>query len=209
MNPAIATLESLSEQARKAERCRRCELWRHATRVVFGEGPRDAPTDDAAIMLVGEQPGDGEDLVGRPFVGPAGRLLNAALAEAGIVRDEVYVTNAVKHFKFIPRGERRIHAKPSAGEIDACRWWLDLELAHVRPRIIVLLGASAARAVLRRTVTIGRVRGQPIPFGEISAIVTIHPSWLLRMPDPEARARERTRFVEDLRLALDVAHTDR
>jgi uracil-DNA glycosylase family protein len=208
MTAAIATPDShtipLCDLARQAERCRRRELWRHATRVVFGEGP-----ESAAMMLVGEHPGDREDLAGRTFVGPAGRLLDAALVEAGIVRDEVYVTNAVKHFKFVPRGKRRIHAKPAAAEIDACRWWLDMELARVRPRIIVLPGTSAARAVLRRTVMIGRVRGRPIPFGEIGAIVTIHPSWLLRMPAPDAKARERTRFVADLRVALDVARSAR
>jgi uracil-DNA glycosylase family protein len=188
--------------AHQAAACRRCDLWRHANQLVFGEGP-----EDAALMLVGEQPGDREDIAGRPFVGPAGRLLDEALIEAGISRDTVYVTNAVKHFKFVPRGKRRIHRKPSAGEIDACRWWLELELRRVQPTIVVLLGASAAQAVLRRRVTIGRERGQPISLGAFSAMVTIHPSWLLRMPDPAMKARERQRFVGDLQTALEIARS--
>jgi DNA polymerase len=156
MTTTIATPEPrtipLSDLEHQAGGCRRCELWRQATRLVFGEG-----REHVAMMLVGEQPGDREDLAGRPFVGPVGRLLDEALVEAGIVRDDVYVTNAVKHFKFVPRGRRRIHAKPSAGEIDACRRWLDLEL----------------------------------------------------MPDPDAKARERTRFVTDLRVAHQLARSTR
>jgi DNA polymerase len=194
------TQEPVAELAHQATACRRCELWRHATQLVFGEGP-----EDAALMLIGEQPGDREDLVGRPFVGPAGRVLDEALVEAGISRDEVYISNAVKHFKYTPRGKRRIHRRPSAGEIDACRWWLELELRRIHPGIAILLGASAARAVLRRPVTIGRERGRLISFGELSVMVTIHPSWLLRMPDPATKARERSRFVADLRMALEVA----
>jgi uracil-DNA glycosylase family protein len=192
----------LAVAAQKARECSRCDLWRNATQVVFGEGP-----ENATMILIGEQPGDREDLAGRPFVGPAGRLLDEALIEAGIVRDEVYVTNAVKHFRFEPRGKRRIHRNPSAAEIDACRWWLDLELRRVRPKVLVLLGASAARAVLRRSVTIGRVRGKPIPVGNTSALVTVHPSYLLRMPDPAVKAKGRSRFVADLRAALDVARS--
>lgn len=191
---------SLADIARRARRCRRCDLWRDATQTVFGEGP-----ENAAMVLIGEQPGDREDLIGRPFVGPAGRLLDEVLLEAGIVRDEVYVTNAVKHFKFEWRGKRRIHRNPSAGEIDACRWWLDLELGRLRPRVVVLLGASAARAVLRRSVTVSRLRGQPIPLSDTTAMVTVHPSWLLRMPEPAAKARERSRFAADLRTALGFA----
>jgi uracil-DNA glycosylase family protein len=194
--------QPLAQTASRAETCRRCDLWRDATQTVFGEGP-----ENAAMVLVGEQPGNHEDLIGRPFVGPAGRLLDEALVEAGIVRDEVYVTNAVKHFKFEPRGKRRIHRNPSAGEIDACRWWLDLELSRLRPRVVVLLGASAARAVLRRAVTIRRLRGQPIPLGDLTALVTVHPSWLLRMPDPDARTKERARFVTDLRAALALTRS--
>jgi uracil-DNA glycosylase family protein len=191
---------TLADAARGARECRRCDLWRNATQVVFGEGP-----EDAAMMLIGEQPGDREDVAGRPFVGPAGRLLDAALIEAGIVRDEVYITNAVKHFKFEQRGKRRIHGKPSVGEIQACRWWLDIERRQLNPRVIVLLGASAAHAVLMRPVVIGRVRGQILAVGDTAAIVTVHPSYLLRMPDPEAKRRERMRFVADLRLALEIA----
>jgi uracil-DNA glycosylase family protein len=190
----------LADIAAQAQTCRRCDLWRDATHIVFGEGP-----EDAAMMLVGEQPGDREDIAGRPFVGPAGRLLDDALIEAGIVRDDVYVTNAVKHFKFEPRGKRRIHRNPSAGEIDACRWWLNQELGRVHPHVVVLLGASAARAVLKRSVIISRTRGQPIPLGPFTAMVTIHPSWLLRMPDATAKARERSRFVDDLRAARELA----
>ena len=197
---APAAAEPIAQLARQAADCRRCDLWRDATRTVFGEGP-----EHASMVLIGEQPGDREDLSGKPFVGPAGRVLDAALEEAGIARDDVYVTNAVKHFKFEPRGRRRIHRNPSAGEIDACRWWLDRELLRLRPNVVVLLGASAARAVLRRSVTIGRMRGQRLPLGDRTAIVTIHPSWLLRMPDAAVKQRERARFIDDLRLALEVA----
>jgi uracil-DNA glycosylase len=192
--------QPLSFVANQAQYCRRCDLWREATQTVFGEGPLDA-----SIMLVGEQPGDREDRAGQPFVGPAGQLLDAALVEAGIDRTRVYVTNAVKHFKFTTRGKRRIHDKPSAGEIDACRWWLDQEHARLRPRVIVLLGASAARAVLGRPVVIARVRGERIVIGETAGMVTVHPSFLLRMPDPAVKLKERIRFVSDLRTALAIA----
>lgn len=177
--------------------CRRCALWEHATQPVFGEGPVHA-----RLMLVGEQPGDQEDLAGRPFVGPAGQLLDRALEEAGIDRQAVYVTNAVKHFKFTPRGKRRIHEKPDTTEIAACGVWLNQERQLVQPAVTVLLGASAARAVLGRTVTIGRERGQPITMAErAQALVTVHPSYLLRLPDQAAKTREYGRFVEDLLLA--------
>jgi len=189
----------LAQAALEAADCRRCPLWEPATQVVFGEGPPDAP-----LMLVGEQPGDQEDLAGRPFVGPAGQLLDRALAEAGINRAAVYVTNAVKHFKFEPRGRRRIHATPDAGEIAACRFWLDLERAEIRPRLTLLMGASAARAVLGRAVTISRERGRPIPLGEGTAFVTVHPSYLLRLPDEAARQREYAAFVADLRHAASL-----
>jgi DNA polymerase len=192
--------QPLSLVAEQSQFCRRCDLWRDATQTVFGEGPTDA-----VIMLVGEQPGVREDLVGRPFVGPAGQLLDAALREAGIERTGVYVTNAVKHFKFTARGKRRIHGTPSMSEIKAYGWWLDQERARLRPRVIVLLGASAARAVLGRAVTIGSVRGKRIALGGIAALVTVHPSWLLRLPDPVAKARERERFVADLREAAEIA----
>ena len=156
-------------------------------------------------MFVGEQPGDQEDVIGRPFVGPAGVLLDRALEEAGIDRRTAYVTNAVKHFKFVPRGTRRLHQRPDTGEITVCRVWLDRERAALRPRLIVLLGASAAQAVMGRLVTIGRERGRPIqlPDGQL-VFVTVHPSYLLRLPDAEARAREYDRFVRDLRQAEEL-----
>jgi uracil-DNA glycosylase len=186
----------LAHVRKEAASCRRCPLWRNATQTVFGEGP--AP---AAMMLVGEQPGDKEDVIGRPFVGPAGQLLGQALEEAGIDRSTVYVTNAVKHFKNEPRGKRRLHKKPDAGEIEACRWWLDKELSLVRPRLTVALGATAAGALMQRRVTIGRVRGQAIET-ELGALwVTVHPSYLLRLPDETARQREFVRFVKDLERA--------
>ncbi len=186
----------LAQGAADAAQCRRCPLWEPATQVVFGEGPADAP-----MIFVGEQPGDQEDLAGRPFVGPAGQLFDRAMAEAGLDRAAVYVTNAVKHFKFEPRGKRRIHAKPDTVEIVACRVWLDLERAEVGPRLTVLMGATAARAVLGRTVTISRERGKPMSLGDGQALVTVHPSYLLRLPDEAAKAREYAAFVADLRLA--------
>ena len=200
---AGAVPASLVDAARDAGQCRRCPLWEPATQVVFGEGPADA-----RIMLVGEQPGDQEDLAGRPFVGPAGQLLDRAMAEAGMDRRSAYVTNAVKHFKFVPRGKRRIHEKPGAGEITACRFWLDIEQKEVKPALTVLLGATAARAVLGRTVTIGRERGRPMPLpggGNAQCFITVHPSYLLRIPDEELKAREYRQFVEDLRQAVGLA----
>ena len=194
--PAPELPEALAHVAADAASCRRCPLWANATQTVFGEGPADAP-----MMLVGEQPGDQEDLAGRPFVGPAGMVLNRALREAGVDRGEVYVTNAVKHFKSIPRGKRRIHQKPDSGEIAACRFWLDLERAEIHPRVTVLLGATAARAVLGRVVTIGRERGKAIPLGDETTLVTVHPSYLLRLPDEESKEREYALFVADLRRA--------
>ncbi|GLV28703.1 uracil-DNA glycosylase [Sphingobium sp. TomTYG75] len=175
--------------------CTRCPLYRDATQTVFGEGPIDAP-----LVLVGEQPGDQEDIAGRPFVGPAGQLLDQALEEARIDRASVYVTNAVKHFKHERRGKRRIHQTPDTPEIAACRWWLDQELDLVRPRVVVALGATAARAILGKAVTISRMRGAPIPLESgAEAWVTVHPSFLLRIPDEVRKAAERARFVEDLR----------
>jgi uracil-DNA glycosylase family protein len=184
---AFATLRD------EAARCRRCPLWCDATQTVFGEGPTDAE-----MMLVGEQPGHEEDLAGRPFVGPAGRILDRALAEAGIDRGGLYLTNAVKHFKHEPRGKRRLHKKPNAGEIEACRWWIENERKLVRPRAIVALGVTAAGAVLGKPVVIGRVRGRPVVANGASVWVTVHPSSLLRLPNRELRHREFARFVEDL-----------
>ena len=175
--------------------CTRCHLYRDATQTVFGEGPLDA-----ALVIVGEQPGDQEDLAGRPFVGPAGQLLDHALKEARIDRASIYVTNAVKHFKHERRGKRRIHQTPDTPEIKACRWWLDQELDLVRPRVLVAMGAAAARAILGKAVTISRTRGAPIALENgIEAWVTVHPSFLLRVPDEARKAEERARFVEDLR----------
>jgi uracil-DNA glycosylase len=183
----------LSHLRAHAATCRRCPLWRNATQTVFGEGPASA-----RMMLVGEQPGDREDLAGRPFIGPAGQILDQALAAAGIDRAKVYITNAVKHFKNEPRGKRRLHKKPGASEIEACRWWLDQEIALVRPRMTVALGATAAAALMRRHVTIGRIRGQAIESESGHLWITVHPSYLLRLPDEASRQREFARFVKDL-----------
>lgn len=180
---------------REAMGCTRCPLYRDATQTVFGEGPVSAP-----LLFIGEQPGDQEDLAGRPFVGPAGQLFDRALEEAGIDRGRTYVTNAVKHFKYEQRGKRRIHQTPDTSEIQACRWWLDREVEVVRPRIIVALGGTAARALLGKAVTIGKLRGSPIALESgAEGWVTVHPSFLLRMPDESRRKQERARFVEELR----------
>lgn len=175
--------------------CRACELWKRGTQTVFGAGPSKAD-----IMFVGEQPGDAEDLAGVPFVGPAGKLLDRALAEAGIDRKSVYVTNVVKHFKWEPRGKRRIHKKPNAAEIAACHPWLDAELDLIKPRVLVCLGATAAQALLGRAFKVSEARGVPVesPLAPV-VIATVHPSSLLRAPDDETRRRETDRFVEDLR----------
>lgn len=187
---------SLEEIIPGVQACRRCDLWRDATRGVCGEGPVTA----APLMIVGEQPGDQEDLAGRPFVGPAGQVLDAALAEAGIDRADVYVTNAVKHFKHEPQGRRRLHRTPAASEIRACRWWLDQERRLVRPRITLALGGTAALALLDRKVALGKERGEPLPLPDGStAMITIHPSYLLRLPDPQTRDIERAAFVRDLK----------
>jgi DNA polymerase len=172
-------------------------LWKRATQTVFGEGARQAE-----LMLVGEQPGDAEDLAGHPFVGPAGKLLDRALAEAGIDRAAVYVTNVVKHFKWEPRGKRRIHKRPNAGEAAACRPWLETEIALVKPRVIICLGATAAQAIIGRHVRVTAARGELIPSSLAPAVMaTVHPSALLRAPDAETRRREYGRFIDDLRAA--------
>ena len=172
----------------------RCPLYRNATQGVAGEGPKTA-----RIMLVGEQPGDQEDLQGRPFVGPAGQLLNEALDEAGLDRRRLFLTNAVKHFKFEPRGKRRLHQNPTTAEIDICRWWLDRERAFVQPDLIVTLGASALRGVTGKSVSIKSMRGAAHELeGGSKLIATIHPSFLLRMPDRGRAAKERAMFVADL-----------
>jgi len=189
--PDIKSLSAL----RDAEAgCTRCPLYRKATQVVPGEGPKRAQ-----VMLVGEQPGDQEDKQGHPFVGPAGRILDRAIVDAGIERKQVFVTNAVKHFKFEPRGKRRLHKKPNAGEIDACQWWLNLERVILRPRVIVAMGATAVRGVLGRSVTIKSVRGEVLHEGDAQVIVTIHPSSVLRQQDDESREREYNGLVADLK----------
>jgi len=195
---ALAAWEALREEAKH---CTRCDLYKPATQTVFGEGPLDA-----RIIFVGEQPGDQEDLAGTPFVGPAGQMFDRALGDAGVDRSRVYVTNAVKHFKFERRGKRRIHSKPDAGEIQACRWWLEQEQLLLAPRVTVALGATAARALLGRAVTISRERGKPLALdGGGIAWVTVHPSFLLRMPDKRVAALEYDRFVADLRAVGELA----
>jgi uracil-DNA glycosylase family protein len=190
----------LAETAAKAEGCRRCPLYRNATQTVFGQGP-----SAAALMLVGEQPGDAEDKAGVPFVGPAGKILDRALGDAGIDRGKVYVTNAVKHFKNIPRGKRRIHQRPNVYEVERCRWWLDLELALIKPRLTIALGATAASALAGRAVTIARSRGRVINFRDGNdGVVTVHPSYILRLQD-ERRRMEYRRLVADLRRAMRLA----
>ena len=187
-----ASWEALFEEARG---CRRCHLYKYATQTVFGEGPLEA-----SIMFVGEQPGDQEDLAGRPFVGPAGTIFDKALEAAGIDRSSVYVTNAVKHFKFIQRGKRRIHNKPDAGEIEACRWWIEHERALIKPPVTVALGATAARSLVGKVVTISRVRGEPLTLADGSECwVTAHPSSILRAPDEEARREGKKLFLRDLK----------
>jgi uracil-DNA glycosylase len=192
--PAIS---SLAELAKAESECVRCPLYKDATQAVPGEGCRHSH-----LMLVGEQPGDKEDLAGKPFVGPAGRMLDRALAEAGIPRTKVFVTNAVKHFKHEMRGKRRLHKRPNAYEIERCRWWLDHERALVKPVALVAMGATAARSVFNRVVTIGAMRGKTHVLADGTvAFVTIHPSALLRMDDPAEKAKSFRAFVADLREA--------
>ena len=188
-NPTLSGLKTAAQD------CRACDLWRNATQAVLGEGKAGAQ-----IMLIGEVPGNREDLEGKPFVGPAGKLLDAALAEAGIERTKVYVTNAVKHFKWEPRGKRRIHKKPNAAEIAACRPWLDAEIAIVRPRIIVCLGATAAQVLLGRDFRVTQHRGEFLK-SELAPVVmgTVHPSSILRIPDENAKEEEMKHFIADLK----------
>jgi DNA polymerase len=183
-----------------AEGCKACDLYKRGTQTVFGEGP-----SKAEVMLVGEQPGDAEDVAGHPFVGPAGRLLDRALEEAGIDRRTVYVTNVVKHFKWEPRGKRRIHAKPNAAEIAACRPWLETEIALVKPRVLVCLGATAAQALLGKSFKVSRQRGEAVA-SPLAPVVTasVHPSSILRAQDDDARREEMRAFVEDLRKVAAV-----
>lgn len=195
--PERLTLPALREAA---DSCRGCHLWQVGTQTVFGEG-----AVHAKAVFVGEQPGDQEDRAGKPFVGPAGRVLDRALADAGIPRSEVFVTNAVKHFKHEMRGKRRLHKRPNAYEIERCKIWLETERALVKPVVIVALGATAARSLLGRAVTIAKVRGQTLRLADgTAAFVTIHPSWLLRMEDEADKEREYKNFVADLRPAAKV-----
>src|SRR5882724_8806573 len=189
---------NLSEVCRASRKCTACHLYKRATQTVFGEGPKDA-----AIMLVGEQPGDYEDVAGKPFVGPAGKIMDQALEEAGIDRKEVYVTNAVKHFKFEPRGKRRLHSKPTAGEVKHYRWWLEKELDLVRPKLVVALGATAALALAGKPLAVGKNRG-PIILDGRPGFITIHPSFLLRMPQ-EDKARAFRDFVADMKRIRKLA----
>jgi DNA polymerase len=191
-----AAARAIKQLWQEVQGCTRCPLYANATQGVLGEGPAHA-----AVFFIGEQPGDQEDLQGHPFVGPAGRMLDKAMAEAGIDRGRVYVTNAVKHFKWEPRGKRRLHKKPNAYEVRQCRWWLDQELAAIDPKLLVLLGATAAQAVFGKAVTITGLRGRvlELPNGR-RGLVTVHPSSLLRAPDEEARRAAYAAFVKDLKV---------
>lgn len=195
--PVPRTLSGL----RKAEaRCTRCPLFLPATQVVPGEGPDHAP-----LMMVGEQPGNDEDLAGHPFVGPAGRMLDRAILEAGLDRSRIFVTNAVKHFKFEQRGKRRLHKRPNAYEIERCKWWNDIERSLVKPDLVLALGATAARSLMGKTVTINQVRGEVLPLDDSSKlIVTIHPSSLLRIKDSADKKRQYLGLVDDLRLCARI-----
>jgi DNA polymerase len=200
MAAAATAITSLGELAKAESECRRCPLYKDATQAVPGEGRKHSH-----LMMVGEQPGDKEDLAGKPFVGPAGRVLDRALAEAGIARADVFVTNAVKHFKHEMRGKRRLHKRPNVYEIDRCKIWLEAERAIVRPTAIVALGATAARSLFGRPVTIAKTRGRVLRLADGTAgFVTIHPSWLLRIEDETDKEREYRNFVADLREAAKI-----
>ncbi|MEI9407283.1 UdgX family uracil-DNA binding protein [Mesorhizobium sp. Cs1299R1N1] len=187
--------DTVSELREVAKGCRRCPLWRDATQTVFGEGP-----DNAKVIFVGEQPGDQEDLAGQPFVGPAGKVFDAILDDAGVDRLKVYVTNAVKHFKFEPRGKRRIHSKPNVGEVQACRWWLDQEFDLIKPNVAVALGATAALSLLGKAIPVTKMRGQVIEREDgLRVFITIHPSFILRIRDHADKEAERERFLQDMK----------
>jgi DNA polymerase len=190
--------------AAEAADCTRCPLFKNATRTVFGEGPADA-----ALMLIGEQPGDQEDLQGRPFVGPAGKVLDKALEAAGLDRAAIYITNAVKHFKNEPRGKRRLHKKPDTSEIDACRFWLDNELDIVQPAVAVAMGTTAARGLMRKSMAINANRGRLIALRGSQALITVHPSYLLRLEEERDKRREFDFLVRDLRVAAEAARKAR
>lgn len=197
----VPETNSLSKVAAAAKLCTACPLYKNATQTVFGQGPKHA-----IIVMIGEQPGDYEDVAGKPFVGPAGKVLDRALEDAGIDRHEVYVTNAVKHFKWEPRGKRRIHQKPSARDIAACRPWLEAELRLIEPKLVVCLGSTAAQTIFGPSFRVTKERGRVLesPFAK-KVVATVHPSSLLRQPDEESREREYKNFVSDLRVALKAA----
>ncbi len=191
----LQNADTIPELRALAKGCRRCPLWRDATQTVFGEGP-----ENADVVFVGEQPGDQEDIAGKPFVGPAGKVFDSILDEAAIDRSKVYVTNAVKHFKFEPRGKRRIHSKPNAGEIQACRWWLDKELDLIKPNLVVALGATAAQSLLGKAVPITKMRGDVVEREDgLRVFLTIHPSFILRIREQADKEAERERFLQDMR----------
>jgi uracil-DNA glycosylase len=193
--------ETIGDLRKAARNCKACDLWQRATQTVFDEGGGATPK----VIFVGEQPGDQEDLSGKPFVGPAGKLLDAALVEAGIDRKKVYVTNAVKHFKWEPRGKRRIHKKPNSAEIAACRQWLDAEIAVIKPRAIVYLGATAAQALLGKDFRVTQHRGERLksPFAAV-VMATVHPSSILRAPDEKTRHTEMGLFIDDLKKIAEI-----
>jgi uracil-DNA glycosylase family protein len=197
--PFVPATRSLAKLDEASQSCRGCELYKNATQAVFGRGQKHAP-----IILLGEQPGDREDHEGAPFVGPAGLLLDKALAEAGLSRKSIYLTNAVKHFKWKPQGKKRIHQRPNASEINACRPWLRAELELIRPRILVCMGATAAQSAFSKIIKIGEMRSRflPTPYCQLT-LVTVHPSSILREIDPVARAAAFERFVADLRMARE------
>ncbi len=202
--PLIPERPTLPKLREAAADCQACDLWERGTQTVFGDGSK------GAVMLVGEQPGDVVDQVGKPFVGPAGKLLDRALEAAGIDRSRAYVTNVVKHFKWEPRGKRRIHAKPNQAEITACRPWLDAEIALVRPRVLVCLGATAAQALLGRQFKVSEQRGEFVESTLAPRVIaTVHPSSLLRAPDDETRHREMQRFVDDLKKVAEALRESR
>ncbi|MGN6516902.1 MAG: UdgX family uracil-DNA binding protein [Rhizomicrobium sp.] len=194
-------MTSLSQLREEARHCTACPLYKHATQAVFGAGAAHA-----SIVLVGEQAGDSADISGKPFVGPAGQVLDRALADAGIEREKTYVTNAVKHFKFEPRGKRRIHSKPNASEIKACHQWIARELGVIEPDLVVALGATAAQSLMGKGMPIGRNRGHELTWADgRRGLITVHPSYLLRIPDADSKEREYKAFVRDLKLAAKLA----
>ena len=200
MTTTSRTTVSLKALRDEAANCRACPLWKDATQIVFGEGPQHA-----RVMLVGEQPGDKEDLAGKPFVGPAGQMLDHALEEAGINRSKLYVTGAVKHFKFLARGKFRLHQKPNTSEIRACRQWYERELRSIKPELVVAMGATAAQSVLGKITPVNKTRGRLIDLDDgTRVLVTVHPSYLLRLPDAEARAEQYRHFVQDLKIVANL-----